>query len=707
MPPIEITPSSSQQQVLTSSTDGINVVARLQAKSHFFLQDGDFTQSEAQAFGVIDENTFRTSAKVTPNGEKQIFTICQGQVLLQPQEGNAEKVNVIFHPFKQPITGLSIKYFIYRGLRKSDFINGNEVAPVDTTGFTQFIWDEFNKFHGENDDPPIFTAASIGYSLDFEETKLIDDIFFPKKSNEENSYNLPIIPRGTHLGKITEDIGIDVILDYGSYTSLSPLDNAFPLNLSFVRAAEGMINLDANDSDFKKKLLQECCTQFIDIAAFYGLHANGAGEIFKAGVENPITEVGEIYNLLDGFFTKNRTYLYIQGDRRRSYNFYGNYIHPENDAVNLKIATADNNIEELAYEQDAWPIYTIDTPEKLSFQLLTDNYEKSALYVQTGVLDSEHEANFVRGDNLLQINTEEDDDIDSNYTKPLQFMLNKHDGNSIATIIQILYKGKPLIAEDTETGEKFIVKDIDNLFGLLNVQAHIQSDNDFPSVIAEQLELVNFGNDIAAVRHKKVVDEIQIEEEGTSTYQKRISFESLVHDITHNASPYAHSSSAHVDLEQSSLSSFSTGTTGYYQPKPPYYFDFIEFTDSLDLINGIVLKTTDDSLPAKKILGITEGEYAVLLEVVVENNLVNSTFFLKNELEEGDTFVSTEGVKYSVYSLEILGEVWRDGGVRLNRKSPEEQLIIYSCNDCTYQSAKYSTSLRMIINNLLTTKLYL
>ena len=54
-------------------------------------------------------------------------------VLVQPQTNDASKVNLILRPYIQPINGLNIKYFIYRGLNLSDFFSSGKVIPSGST----------------------------------------------------------------------------------------------------------------------------------------------------------------------------------------------------------------------------------------------------------------------------------------------------------------------------------------------------------------------------------------------------------------------------------------------------------------------------------------------------------------------------------------------------------------------------------------------
>ncbi len=102
--------TSEQMGSMTATSDGVNVMPLLQAVSHFYMEGDAYAQTADQVFGAISESQFRTTARTTVSGN--IYTICQGQIFVQPQTNDNSKVNLILRPFKQPVQGISIKYFI-------------------------------------------------------------------------------------------------------------------------------------------------------------------------------------------------------------------------------------------------------------------------------------------------------------------------------------------------------------------------------------------------------------------------------------------------------------------------------------------------------------------------------------------------------------------------------------------------------------------
>ena len=680
--------TSDQIQDLTTSKDGTERVARLQPRSHFFIeggsQSGDFTQSTAESFGVINENQFRATASLSFSGNKQIYALCIGTVFLQPST-DAAKVNLILRPFKQPITGLSIKYIVYRGLKKADFIAGNVLAGSEDsgTGFVKYLWKQFNKFY-EAGSAPSFFANFIGFPTDATQLAaqdaihLIDKYFFkvaqPIDANTENpvtAYELPIIPRGLHLGEATNSIGIDIVLNKGDY-HIENDTHPFQLNLAFARANATIIDISSETDIFRKKLLRETATQFIDIAAFYGLHANGAGKLFVDAIETPLTTKEDIYARLQNFATKNNFYLYIQSNRQRSYNFYKNYNYSAESTNNLKIGTTIDTTAETIFGTNNWPVHIINQPQDAAtanntivLQLTTDNNIEAALFSQIGVLSSAHEENFVRNDNLLQ-QPDDASTIDTNYTKPIVLITPAIADKTIAAFAQLIYEGKVVVIPDfvplpqagnsPQEAQINFLKDIDDVFGLLQEKSFFAVANSpSPTIVNETLQIINFVNatgavDIGAIKHQRIEDRLQTVDE--NTYLSRVTYETLLHSINNNESRYFKTTSSAIDNTTSNNQQIIL-----YQPKTPYHFKTKLFTDKNNIVTGLVLQIREDNLPSKKILGITKGEFTQLKTAITDHQIQNPKIFFKTQLyNNSDFFISPESIRYQLYTLHIVGE---------------------------------------------------
>ncbi|GEN75987.1 hypothetical protein [Chryseobacterium hagamense] len=679
-------PQNTTQASMPTSSDskGLNVRPDLLPESFFYLEKGKtFNQGASEKFGS-NGTMFRTTSKISSYNGK-VYTICQGQVFLQPCGTDTTKVNVILKPFSQPIKGLAIKYIVYRGLKKSDFFSGSNdvINGLGSTGFVDVIRKEFTALYNMlGIAEPTFTAQFIGFpgsSSPQPASTLIDDYFLKVSKTQTTgtttteaepakAFELPMIPVGTHLGTVNGSIGIDIVLNEGDYTIAND-PNPFQLNLDFARNPDHVLNQASGANDFQKKLIRETATQFLDVAAFYGLHTQGKGKI-HLNDHSILQTVDQIAAQIVSFATAETTYLYIQGSRQRSYNFYGNHSL-QGSMNNMKIGTAANNLSLQQFEQ-GWPVKELNAQPSLVIQLTTDNNDAAAMYVKQGVLhtDTDNEDYFIRGKNLLQ---EAGTGIDTNFTKPIAFSLSRTSGNkTVASFIQLIYEGKTLqITSETpgaNPGDPVVttsynLKDIDDVFGLINVTPGIQTKpntSELTYVIDPNLLLIDFqnkagGKDIATVTTKKVEDQIM---KNDTESLERVTYETLLNNIRQGFDGFYQSRSAYQDNSNGGTITYSDTINNFYSPEKPYYLHTEIFNDlEGNTITGLSIRTEEKTLPSKKLLGISKIENDKFILLINQYSLNNPKFYLKNELsDETIAYTSLEGIEYKKYSLCIIGE---------------------------------------------------
>lgn len=290
------------------------------------------------AFGPIlgfETTQYRTTSIVRASSADpvKVFAICNGQILIQPQTGDNTKVNLILKP-SSSYNPLKIKYFIYRSINKSDLINIDTLKPVDNEDADQPVllkkmWDKFIAFNqplydnGTIPTPPnVFPASLIGYNENDNLDILIDHYFF--RNLETNSYQIPNCSIGEHIGNFTGEIGLDIVLDYGDY-ELTNQEELFKLNLDYARKKQFFFDTATilSPTPIKIKRYKEHIHQFIDAAAFWGSHIE-CGKIKVVNNTPPeIDSNNDIYTkIVAKFQTKNKIYVYIQGENNRSYNYY-------------------------------------------------------------------------------------------------------------------------------------------------------------------------------------------------------------------------------------------------------------------------------------------------------------------------------------------------------------------------------------------------
>ena len=711
----------------------------MSVQSHFFIESGGFPQQsvdQSQSFGPVNTNEFRLTSKFTLASPKKAFSICKGIVLIQPQTGaESDKVNLILRPYKQPFPGLNVKYFIYRGLKKSDFfttdsspkiIPTNESNPSATSDFINKINKDFKDFHtgrmkadGVTPVPtPDFTAKYIGFDPAIANTALLSSFFFKESEfvaagntfDENDAFELPLIDIEKSLGNFaTGECGIDVVLNYGDYKN--NFDNSeFIFDLTYARAAEAKITLTGNDA-IAKKLQREQITQFIDIAAFYGLFIpEGKVIVNTAGAKTDKKGQAIYKEVINNFATKNNWYIYIQGDRTRSYDFYDDYkIAPESGPMNLKMGLLedpDTHLVEMTnaqYGTNDWPLI-INTQQQAStvtnnnlyLQLVTDNNNNTMLYGQIANIKNAQKDNFINADGLRSA-----PDTEGNYsrlTTKVQLTTPAVEGKNIATISQLLYQG--VTSEyDAETivnseGKSVILKGnpnfFDDVFSLINAEPllKLNADSEFSKMTSEKLNLVNHYYDkkqqgISVVQTLTVNDVIETGIEATPTVA-RVTYITEASDVMNNA--VSATGSTTPDTKTSASASGAVTKSKTYQLPDPYYYNLKLFTDSTQTITGLELKTVDDSKPNKIIVGLTKTENDSI-KAKITSGLKNPRLFLIDLFEEGNELVSPENIKYQKYKVGIVAED-TDGKRKLFKPTPD--VLVYSLDRNYHFSKGYS-----------------
>ncbi len=716
----------------------------MSTQSHFFIESGGPQQQSDQAFGPVSETEFRLTSKFTLSSPKKAFSICKGVVLVQPQETDPQtpvtKVNLILRPYKQPFPGLNVKYFVYRGLQLTDFfkegVNGPEILtdnPNVNSGFINKINEDFKAFHegrvvknGETTTPipvPAFTAKYIGYDESIENLAIPLSAFFFKESefvaateegegvfNEKDDFELPMIDMGMSLGNFAQgECGIDVVLNYGDYQH--NFDNAeFDFNLGYARAKEALITLSGDD--VTKKLLREQSTQFIDIAAFYGLFVpEGLVTTVASGTATK-RKGNDIYNeVIDKFATKNKWYVYIQSDRTRSYDFYGNYKINETGTENLKtgLLTAPNSEEvpmtAATYGTQGWPVLINDqtqastvTANNLYLQFTTDNNNNSAFYGQIADIANAQKDNFINADGLrLPPDTEGNY---SNLTSPIQLTTPAAAGKNIATLNILLYQGKVNMytAGQTldENGELVILYGkanfFDNVFSLIDAHPllKLSGDNSFSKMTSEKLNLINefYDKKQQGISVAQTLTVNDIIETGIEAIQpvKRVIYITEAGDVMNNA--VSASGSTTSDTKTTASASGGVTQNKTYDLPDPYYYNLKLFTDSTQTITGLELKTLDGSTPNKIILGLTEEEN-LKIKTLITDELKNPRLFLIDLFEDGNELISPENIKYKKYKVGFVAEN-ADGKNELFKPEGDDTVFVYSLDRRYHFSKGYS-----------------
>ncbi|MDP5201113.1 hypothetical protein [Flavobacterium sp. DG2-3] len=709
----------------------------MSAQSHFFIESGGFPQQQpAQGFGPKSETVFNLTSRFTLDTPKKAFSICKGVVLVQPQTGNDDKVNLILRPYKQPFPGLNIKYFVYRGLKKSDFFhkdsNDNNLVTQKTSSSSDFITkinDDFEDFYNENTsiEKPLFKSGFIGYNEPAQDpdpnnlalllsTPLSDFFFkeskFETKDNteeEQHPFELPLIDSGETLGSFAEGVcGIDVVLNYGDYKH--DFDNSeFAFNLEYARKPFAEIIVNSSSTEFAKKLQREQSTQFIDIAAFYGLHtADSTVTVDASGIKTKKTGNAIYSDVINNFATKNNWYIYIQSDRTRSYDFYGNYKIGEGPE-NLKTGLLENPVTKevpmtaMTYGNSGWPVL-VNTQEQantvttnnLYLQFPTDNNNNTAFYGQIANVANAQKDTFINADGLRLPPDEEGNYAD--FTSTIQLTTPALEGKNIASLSILLYQGKV----NMYTGEEIPDEEgnpiityrqanfFDNVFNLIKASPllNLGTDDSYSRMTSEKLNLINEFYDkkqqgISIVQTLTVHDLIETGIEETPNLA-RVTYITEAVDVMNNAVSATGSTTSTTYTSPSAGG--AVGSSKTYQLPDPYYYSLKLFTDSTETITGLELKTLDGSTPNKIILGLTKEENDSIKTLITEDKK-NPRLFLMDLFKDVTNLISPENITYQKYKVAIVVED-AEGNNKL--EEPSNPVFVYSLDRKHHFSQGYS-----------------
>lgn len=463
-----LTPQSEENEVL--NTLGKGRIKEFEPKSYFFTESTLTAQANSQgAYGPVDENKFNITTQFQL-ADKKAYAVTSGQVLIVPQTGtgNESKVNVFIKPLKHVDVGVPIKYYVYRGLKKELFVDSNNnIVPKNTsnTPFMAKVWTDLINHNKLTEPLPQIPASLFGYTTTETNTNSLDAKFFNTYdstiTDETKVYNLAMVEAGQYFGDFKDDKGgFEIVLNDGFYHQ-EKSDTGFQFDLNYARTEKFAIDIAdiANNANISEKIYRENVQNFLDPAAFYGAHITEKekGEIKIVDNTAKYSKKVDIYNnVVSKFYNKYKCYVYLQGNKGRSFNFDETL-----GTEPLKIGVSDVVTPSL-YKTNGWPIIISEFEQthaddendtkkgqnNLSFQLKFKTVNKNVtLYNTHGNCSNEEiKGNFLSDSALF----EEETIATQDYTNKVNYkLINNYNLNggslitkSIATFIYINHEEK-------------------------------------------------------------------------------------------------------------------------------------------------------------------------------------------------------------------------------------------------------------------------
>lgn len=695
--------------------------------SKLTLNNG-LAQAAADAFGPVPNNEsteFRTTSKLNTTADEKVYAICKGNVLVVPQSGTGADdtlVNLVLKPYSQPSSRLPIKYFVYRGVKKSSILDATgspDRLIQDNSNWSgskmlENLWTKFKAFNNYSSPASqVFEAKWIGYNdIPTDLSKSLDSFFFKtstddlEETSDPNLFELPMVEEGEWIASTHTSLGLDIVLDMGD---IPANESGFSFDLTYACAPEWKFNTSTIPPGILERGYRESIIQFIDPAAFWGLHHSSEGTVTDIDTATTDHTNTAVYtHVISKFITRNRVYILIDSDRGRSYNYYGNYNDDNN--VCLKLSTdGGTNYTDLGFGATAssghkWPIlYFVNDQSQtagkdtFSLKMLKDSFGHSLSFLMLGAMDSDNKDGFV-DDAMLS------DDGEVFSTKQDLFV-NVHGVTSptetISTLIRLVYHGKllsiPTDVSSPSEDDYFIQTRLDDFFlPLPPLSTTTGSENVSifrdKKIALDKRRMKHPDHDvITAWTFTQIQDFIISAEDGVSIIE-RMSFESHVLHSFVEGSSRGRRTSSNKRTPVSDGYSFNASRNNFYSPAPPHFISAERVVGTTDEVSGLRLNHAGGQKANKFFLGLSRSEYDTLFNIISSESLKNPRLFFG----KGEPIQYTLPNKLNPTLKYLLGVTGETSSGDLKLYFPSQDIAVYSSDDNMYSSFLYFKNLERV-----------
>lgn len=333
---------------------------------YFFTEPNKLqTQTQAQAFGTIDINSYRLGNMFTASSSPKAFAITGGNILVQDVNGNSNLVNIVLKPFNQPELGFpKILYFIYKGILKSSLVNTNGVVAAQTNNdLTRKIWESYNlqfeKLNTPNLSPPSSPLANEILGTKYNATANGEYLTI-----DSDSLSIPFhhviqplftVSEGDHIGDFdSSNIGIIIVTEKIGYNPPFLLARELDSRILF----SPLPITPTNAQNFNRKHQKEDVLSFIDASAFFGSFTQTELNVHNGTSFEPLSGSVLYDNVISKFYNRNKIYIDLRNEHDDSLNYYENY----SNSIHLSLDNSTNHTV-VDYYRTGWPIFVVDASE--------------------------------------------------------------------------------------------------------------------------------------------------------------------------------------------------------------------------------------------------------------------------------------------------------------------------------------------------------
>ncbi|MDR3706606.1 MAG: hypothetical protein P4L28_11965 [Paludibacteraceae bacterium] len=262
---------------------------------NLFIKETDLTslnaQTSNQAYGAISDTEYRVTSLFKGGSNPMAYAVTDGHIFIVPQAANTSRVNLFLQPTGLP-HGAPVKYFVYRGLLKSDFLSSDGTAIRDSdSDDSDLVKNLRNAKNG---------AVALNLYSGLTDDYFIDNLFY----NDDNQF--AAVKQGDSIGRFDSTAtayGFEIMLDEYFF---SPTMETAHLDVN-------VIDISSGDDD--EDVLRCETLNYIDPAAYYGLFAHNAYSVGTNNDSSPTSvSKSDIYDFIQRFYTKNKVYVDIRDE---------------------------------------------------------------------------------------------------------------------------------------------------------------------------------------------------------------------------------------------------------------------------------------------------------------------------------------------------------------------------------------------------------
>ncbi len=331
------------------------------------------------AFGPVigfETTQFQVTQRFDTYAGMPAYAVVTGEVIIQEVAGNSSLVNLVLKPIIRPALDFTpVKYFIYRGLKKSSFLTGSGpeilISPSSSTSdLINNLWTKFNQWKTDSGAPSgtLPSVLALGYDNTLSGDTLLAQIYRQSSTTEQ----IFRVEQGWTIGEFDPSYkgGFEIVLESSSYYyyySAGPAMSYPDIVLDIVRKDKNTIVASSvgtpGDESITVMREREEILNYVDPAAYYGLHRYVGVDYKTVPTSSTSTKTGDdVFNLIvSRFYNKNTLYIDVRNENGYSVNYYkdnqgdvstsfpGTHISLDLNGTGFSIATN--------YYSNNWPIY--------------------------------------------------------------------------------------------------------------------------------------------------------------------------------------------------------------------------------------------------------------------------------------------------------------------------------------------------------------